>query len=144
MAGVYQYDFAFVKLAMEGSFGFSTLYWHTIETYRVSSNNARADDKTGWDKSQHSLHILRYGLWYFCLGAVLTWSQTQHRKRVHNALQWHHNDSDGVSNHQPHGSLLNRLIRRRSKKTSKLRVTGLCAGNSPEPVYSPHKGPVTR
>ena len=28
--------------------------------------------------------------------------------------------------------LLGRLIRRRSKKTSKLRVTGLCAGNSPE------------
>ena len=25
----------------------------------------------------------------------------------------------------------NRLFRRRSKKTSKLRVTGLCAGNSP-------------
>ena len=27
--------------------------------------------------------------------------------------------------------ILNRLFRRRSKKTSKLRVTGLCAGNSP-------------
>ena len=26
----------------------------------------------------------------------------------------------------------NRLFRHRSKKTSKLRVTGLCAGNSPE------------
>ena len=36
-----------------------------------------------------------------------------------------------VSNHQPHDCLLNRLFRRRSKKTSKLRVTGLCAGNSP-------------
>ena len=32
---------------------------------------------------------------------------------------------------QPHDCLLNRLFRRRSKKTSKLRVTGLCAGNSP-------------
>ena len=30
-----------------------------------------------------------------------------------------------------HGCLLNRLFRRRSKKTSKLRVTGLCAGKSP-------------
>ena len=30
-----------------------------------------------------------------------------------------------------HGCLLNRLFRRKSKKTSKLRVTGLCAGNSP-------------
>ena len=46
-------------------------------------------------------------------------------------LQWHHNDHDSVSNHQPHDCLLNRLFRRRSKKTSKLRVTCLCAGNSP-------------
>ena len=60
------------------------------------------------------------------------------------SLHWRHNDHDGVSNHQPHGCLLNRLFRRRSKKTSKLRVTGLCVGNSPGPVNSPHKGPVTR
>ena len=40
--------------------------------------------------------------------------------------------------------LLNRIFKCRSKKTSKLRVTGLCAGNSPGPVNSPHKGPVTR
>ena len=46
-------------------------------------------------------------------------------------LQWRHNGRDGVSNHQPHDCLLNRLFRRRSKKTSKLRVTGLCAGHSP-------------
>ena len=46
-------------------------------------------------------------------------------------LQWRHNGRDGVSNHQPHDCLLNRMFRRRSKKTSKLRVTGLCAGNSP-------------
>ena len=46
-------------------------------------------------------------------------------------LQWRHNGCDGVSNYQPHDSLLNRLFRRRSKKTSKLRVTGLCVGNSP-------------
>ena len=59
-------------------------------------------------------------------------------------LRWRHNDHDGVSNHQPRGCLLNRLFKRRSKKTSKLRVTGLCAGNSPGPVNSPHKGPVTR
>ena len=48
-----------------------------------------------------------------------------------NALQWRHNGRDGVSNHQPHDCLLKQLFRRRSKKTSKLRVTGLCVGNSP-------------
>ena len=62
----------------------------------------------------------------------------------YSSLRWRHNDHDSVSNHQPHGCLLNRLFRRRSKKTSKLRVTGLCVGNSPGPVNSPHKGPVTR
>ena len=46
-------------------------------------------------------------------------------------LRWRHNDRDGVSNHQPYDCLLNHLFRRRSKKTSKLPVTGLCAGNLP-------------
>ena len=50
---------------------------------------------------------------------------------LHNKLQWRHNEQDSVSNHQPHDCFLDRLFRRRSKKTSKLRVTGLCAGNSP-------------
>ena len=46
-------------------------------------------------------------------------------------LLWRRNRRGSVSNQQPHDCLLNRLFRRRSKKTSKLRVTGLCAGNSP-------------
>ena len=47
------------------------------------------------------------------------------------SLQWRHNERDGVSNHRCLDGLLNRLFRRRSKKTSKLRVTGLCERNSP-------------
>ena len=43
-------------------------------------------------------------------------------------LQWRHNEHVGVSNHQPRHYLLNRLFRQRSKKTPKLRVTGLCGG----------------
>ena len=46
-------------------------------------------------------------------------------------LQWRHNGCDGVSNHQILDCLHNRLFRHRSKKTSKLCVTGLCEGNSP-------------
>ena len=46
-------------------------------------------------------------------------------------LQWRHKGRDSVSNHQPRDCLLNRLFRRRSKKTSKHPVIGLCAGNSP-------------
>ena len=41
-------------------------------------------------------------------------------------LQWRHNGHDSVSNHQPHDCLLIHSFR-----TSKLRITGLCAGNSP-------------
>ena len=48
------------------------------------------------------------------------------------ALRWRRNECDSVSNHQPHGCLLNRLFGHRWQKTSKLRVTGLCVGNSPE------------
>ena len=46
------------------------------------------------------------------------------------ALQWRHNERNGVSSHHPHDYLFNRSFRRRSKKTSKLRVPGLCVGNS--------------
>ena len=48
-----------------------------------------------------------------------------------NTLMWRHNGHGDVWNLQPHDCLLNRSFRRRSKKTSKLRVTGLCEGNSP-------------
>ena len=60
------------------------------------------------------------------------------------SLQWRHNGRDGVSNHQTHHCLLNRLFRRRSKKTSKLRVAGLCAENSPGTGDCPHEWPVKR
>ena len=35
----------------------------------------------------------------------------------HIALLWRHNEHNGVSNHQPHHCLLDRLFRRRPKKT---------------------------
>ena len=59
-------------------------------------------------------------------------------------LWWRHNGRDsGVSNHQPHDCFLKRLFRRRSKKTSKLRVTGFVWGIHRGPVNSPHKWPVS-
>ena len=52
-------------------------------------------------------------------------------------LQWLHNERNSVSNHQPHGCLLNLLFRRSSKKTSKPRVMALSEGvNSRWPVNS--------
>ena len=57
---------------------------------------------------------------------VFEWEGRQKVKQVHHTsvpsdcghsplpLHWRHNDHDGVSNHQPHGCLLNHLFRRRS------------------------------
>ena len=60
--------------------------------------------------------------WYRRICKQMAWSVT---------LQWHHNEHDGVSDHQPCDCLLNRLFRRRPKKPWDLLVTGLCAENSP-------------
>ena len=65
--------------------------------------------------------------WRLLLGLLLLCSL----RLVDIPLQWRHNGRNTVSNNQPHDCLLNRLFRHRSKKTSKLHVTGLCAGNSP-------------
>ena len=64
------------------------------------------------------------------------WMRTLSGLQVHSGncwwpLQWRHNGHDGVSNHQPHHCWLQFLFRLRSTITSKLRVTGLCVGNSP-------------
>ena len=55
-------------------------------------------------------------------------------------LQWRHNDSGGVLNHRRLDCLLNHLFRRRSKSTSKLRVTNLNEGNSPVTGEFPTQG----
>ena len=69
------------------------------------------------------------------VSARKTWIQCVTMSFLHKPidlpLQWRHNERDGVSNHRRLGCLLNHLFRRRLKKTSKLRVTGLYEGNSP-------------
>ena len=47
------------------------------------------------------------------------------------SLQWSHKKRDGVSSHRRLDCLFNHLFRCRSKKTSQIRVTGLCEGNPP-------------
>ena len=47
------------------------------------------------------------------------------------SLQWRHDERYSVSNHQRLDCFLIRLFRRRSKKTSKLRIAGLCEGKPP-------------
>ena len=89
-------------------------------------------------ENKHDFEMTVPGKWWMCVS--LSWSHFT----CTGAVQWRHNERDGVSNHQPHDCLLNRLFRCRSKKTSKLRVTGLCGGTHRWAVNPPHKGPVTR
>ena len=75
------------------------------------------------------IHIIKpqWAKWMWRLYRI---NQTRPQANIPVVLQWRHNGRGSVSNHQPHDCLLNRLIRRRSKKKSKPRVTGLCAGSS--------------
>ena len=108
-----------------------------IFSYDISYGGLIFSGLIHWCCGNRTNHTFAPIVEWSCPGDVAQTSPTT-------TLHWRHNDHDGVSNHQPHGCLLNRLFRRRSKKTSKLRITGLCVGNSPGPVNSPHKGPVTR
>ena len=76
--------------------------------------------------------------------SAVTWSSVHGQTLSMKTLKWRHNGHDGVSNYQPHDCLLSRLFRRKAKKTSKLRVTGLCGGIHRRLVNSPHKWPVTQ
>ena len=66
-----------------------------------------------------------------CSGWAIWTKYSQHDacRWNYESLLWCHNGRDGVSNHQPHDCLLNHSFRRIWEKTSKHRVTGLCAGN---------------
>ena len=75
-----------------------------------------------WGRAMERLLLVPRGKWLWYIEGALYQGAI--------SLQWRHNGRDGVSNHQPHDCLCNRLFRHRSKKTSKLRVSGLCAGNS--------------
>ena len=75
--------------------------------------------------------------YHFCLFVstypVFMWDTTTHFNVLHHRKSMGYLEStiENSTNHLPYDCLLRRLFRGRSKKTSKLRVTGLCEGNSP-------------
>ena len=73
----------------------------------------------------------KYTFWYARITRVNTFGRTilPVKVNVH-----YNNEHDAVWNQQPPDCLLKRVFRRKSKKTSKLRVAGLCEGNWP--VYT--------
>ena len=81
-------------------------------------------------QTRNTVHLYECHCFEFSVCTVikkLNWKQDN----CGEPLQWRNDERDGVLNHQSHDYLLSRLFGRRSKKASKLRVTGLCAGNSP-------------
>ena len=76
------------------------------------------------ERAPNPTRVNVFGLNRYCFSYII-------KTNRYSSLRWRHNGRDSVSKHQPHHCLLNRLFRCRSKKTSKLRVTGLCVGNSP-------------
>ena len=79
----------------------------------------------------HILWMLVTRIGHDTLLAEVVGHGTHHCMSVSGSLLWRHNGHDGISHHQPYDCLLNHLFRHRPKKTSKLPITGLCAGNSP-------------
>ena len=60
-------------------------------------------------------------------------------------LQWRHNGRDGVSNHQPHDCLLDRLFKGADQRKHLSSASlAFARGIHREPGTSPHKWPVTR
>ena len=109
--------------------------------YHIALRESIASEKDVWTGfvllNKVVLHMyLKIGIQLvrFCLIIIID--------NIKKSLQWRHNGCIDVSNHQPHDCLLNRLFRLRSKKTSKLPVTGLGGGNSPAtgefPVQRPN------
>ena len=76
------------------------------------------------------------------MGIIGYWQKTpkytkyNKMRNMYISLRWHHNERDDVSKHQRLDCLLNRLLRRRSKKASKHRVTALCDFHGRFPLHS--------
>ena len=94
----------------------------TMDNLNISINNTRAENAMECFLTE----LLNLGTNSHTTPVSCTVPTTKY------SLLGRHNEPNGVSNHQPHDCLLNCLFGHRSKKTSKLRVIGFCAGNSPE------------
>ena len=126
-----------VKLGIFGPCGYLLLCYGTIhrnELFYTSKQNGFVATDEPWLKPSnsrrffwcrrpegHVFHTPRQAM-------IKTYCCTSMKYMV----WWRDGDERyGVSYHRPHDCFVNHLFRRGSKKTTKLRVTGLCAGNSP-------------
>ena len=83
--------------------------------YESDQNAPCTWKESGGKQWQHSIRS-----WKYCTTGYFLFT-----------LQWHQTKCNGISNHQCLNCLITGLFRHRSKKASKVHVTGLCEGNSP-------------
>ena len=120
---------------------------HSATTFILSKLPSTTEIHITWYPGWHTVHSRNYAhgsrFVVLCFGSILPMScycskaggakiwVNESRQSIKicghnlNTLQWRHNERDCVLDHQPHNCLLNRLLRCRSKKTSKLHVTGV-------------------
>ena len=101
----------------------------TTEVLKSHSNKKRACSCErlrivwcGWVKDASD--YISWNIWIHVSAMV-----RRYNKMEQWSLQWHHNECDGVWSHRCLDCFPNRLFWRRSKKTSKLHVTGFCEVN---------------
>ena len=102
-------SYADTELLIQGMIGPGQ--WMLVEPIKfVYSKQREQQPKPAIDKWWHTRSLLSQVCCY--------WIEVWLTRLPSCTLLWRHNGVDGVSNHQPHHCLLNRLFRRRSKKTS--------------------------
>ena len=126
------FDLGWHSLQCNSSQHGSRIYCHRrFSTMHSMVNKAGRPSGHYWDCCSGALYLSQNTeVWKpadFIYRCVSRWPCRQNST----VLQWRHNGRDGVSNHRRLDCFLIRLFRRRSKKTPKLRVTGICEGNSP-------------
>ena len=91
---------------------YSALFYIVIITKPYTNLNSVSTNLAQWKRSQNIVNVKQS-----CSDV--------------DTLQWRHNGYDSILNRRRLDCWHNRLLRHRSKKTSKLCVTGLCGGNLP-------------
>ena len=89
----------------------------------------------------YKMYFSHAGAWFRTPGLLCL--DRLHNDETHNmtSLQWRYNERDDVSYNRQLDCLLNHFFSCRSKKTSKLRITGLCEGYPLVTDGFTHKGP---
>ena len=133
------------------------LVWRLTQSHIERNNVAYNTTKKGVEHTRNSTLrykpldylTLKWGKLFLkkktrtCDRATVFTIRLQHMRICASILQWHHNEHDGVSNHQPHecSTVYSGADERKHESSASLAfVRGIHRWS----VNSPHKGPVTR